>query len=84
MSDEILRVLEEIKQQQKAAAARQEEALAFLRTEAEAARRVRDEALAMQRTATARVRRIGVFAFAGIVMCIVLIVYLVSKYRILF
>ncbi len=84
MSDEILRILEEMRQQQREAAARQEQALAFLRAEAETAHRVREEALAMQRAATDRVRRVGVFAFAGIVLCIVLIVYLVSKYRILF
>lgn len=84
MSDEVLRAIEELKAEQRKIASRQEEALEMLKTEAEHARRIREESIALQRAATQRVKRVGVFAFFGIVVCVVLIVYLVTKYRILF
>ncbi len=84
MSDEVLRAIEELKAEQRKIASRQEEALEMLKAEAEHARRIREESIALQRAATQRVKRVGVFAFFGIVVCVVLIVYLVTKYRILF
>lgn len=84
MSDDILRALEDLRREQREIAARQDETLQFLRSEAEHAHKIREEAIAMQRAANTRVRRIGIFAFSGILVCIFLIVYLVTKYRILF
>ena len=84
MSDQIVSAIEELRREQREVAARQEETLQFLKTEAEHARKIRDEAIAIQRAATARVRRISTFGFFGILACVFLIVYLVTKYRILF
>jgi hypothetical protein len=80
MSDELREAMGELRREQKEIV----EALRFLRSEAEHARKIREEAIALQRTANQRVRRVGTFAFVGILMCVFLIVYLVTKYRILF
>ena len=80
MSDELREAMGELRKEQKEIV----EALRFLRSEAEHARKIREEAIALQRTANQRVRRVGTFAFVGILMCVFLIVYLVTKYRILF
>ena len=80
MSDDLHEVIGELRKEQQEIV----ETLRFLRSEAEHARKIREEAIALQRTANQRVRRVGMFAFAGILMCVFLIVYLVTKYRIIF
>jgi len=80
MSDELHESIEELRKEQKEIV----EAIRFLRSEAEHAHKIREEAIALQRTANQRVRRVGTFAFFGILACVFLIVYLVTKYRILF
>jgi hypothetical protein len=80
MSDDLKDVVEELRKEQKEIV----ETLRFLRSEAEHAHKIREEAIALQRTANQRVRRVGTLAFFGILACVFLIVYLVTKYRILF
>lgn len=76
MDNDILQALKEIQQSQT-------EMMTWLQAEAQKAERIRDEAMALQRQAVARVKRISLFAFPAVIMCIVLLVYLIVKYRIL-
>lgn len=82
MDNEILDILKSMQNEQQNFIAKQEATLDFLRSEAENARRVREEAIVLQKQAMARVRRIGYLAAPAILMCVVLIIYLASKYRI--
>ena len=83
MDNQILEVLEAVRQGQQELLARQEESLAFIRKEAEKSAQIRETALTLQRQAIARARRVGRFAFAGILICTSLAVYLIVKYNIL-
>jgi hypothetical protein len=80
MSENLNESIEELRKEQKEIV----EAIRFLRSEAEHAHQIREEAIALQRSANQRVRRIGTVGFFGILLCVCLIVYLVTKYRILF
>lgn len=79
---EILETLREMRQSQQAMLAKQEEALAFLRTQAEHSTRLGEEAIQLQRVAVERARKITWIAVPGILLCVFLIVYLSVKYRI--
>jgi hypothetical protein len=83
MENEILETLKEMREAQKELMAKQEEAIQFLRDEAEKSKKIREEAIALQRQAMERAKRISYIAVPLILICAGLILYLLLKYRIL-
>jgi hypothetical protein len=82
MDNEILETLNEIRKARQKMMARQEEALQFLRDEAEKSTRIREEAILLQKQAVERSKRIAYLAVPLIFICAGMIVYLMIQYRI--
>jgi hypothetical protein len=82
MEKDILEMLKDLRRTQLDMVAKQEEALQFLRDEAEKSKKIREEAILLQKQAVERAKRIGYFAFPLILVCAGMIVYLILRYRI--
>ena len=83
MEREIVELLGSINRSQQQIIAGQREAMEFLRAEAETTRAVRAKAFAVQRAAVTRAKRVLALVVPLIAVCAFLVVYLITKYRIL-
>ena len=81
--DEIVQLLTEIRDGQREALGRQREQFELARGEADRARRVAEESVGLQRRAVDRVRSVSRIVLPLIAALLVLLVWLLVKYRIL-
>ena len=83
MEERILNTLHEVREVQKEMLTKQEELISFFKAEIEKANKIREEAILLQKQAVKRAKHISYFAFPLVCVCIFLLIYLISKYRIL-
>ena len=81
--DDIRELLIEIRDNQRLSLQRQEEHLAIARDQVDRSRGQVQESIELQRQAIDRAKKISRIAVPSIIICILLILYLVAKYRIL-
>lgn len=79
-SDELFKLLTEIRDNQKLSLLRQEEHLAIAREQIERARRQVEESIGLQRQAIDRVKKISRIAIPMLLLCVGLIAYLLVRY----
>ena len=77
---EIVALLEQIRDNQRLALARQEEHLEVARQQLERSRTQVEESIRLQRAAVARVKQITRIALPALALCLGLIVYLIARY----
>lgn len=79
-TDEILKLLTEIRDQQKLSLQRQEEHLAVAREQMDRAKNQIEESMALQRHAMDRFKKLSRVVLPAILLCVALILYLMVRY----